>query len=72
MKAQQLRTVIIANADLTVVSSSLAKIRTQALTAIESGNVAEATIKDLVLLEPVPAPFFDGFRYVVFLFVTTG
>lgn len=72
MRAQKLRTVIIAQANLVDVSTALALLSNgSGLTALQSGVVAENPIGDLTLVGE-PQMVFDGFRYTVFLFVTTG
>lgn len=73
MKAAQVRTVIIQHPDMELVHVALGLLREgRALTALQSGLLAEASIRDLELVNPIPAPFFDGINYVVFLFVATG
>lgn len=72
IKAQSLRTVIISQADLADVQVALAKLSNgDGLTALESGLVAEDPISNLSLVD-VPEILFDGFKWNVFLFVSSG
>ena len=72
MKAQTLRTVIIAQANLVDVHTALDLLQSgAALTAVQSGVDAEDPIANLTLVGE-PRVIFDGFRYSVFLYVTTG
>ncbi len=71
MKAQQVRTVIIALDDLVDVHARLADlVNGKALTALETGVADETPILDLewVGLQVL----FDGFKYTLFLNVTTA
>lgn len=73
MLAQTVRTVIVSRDDLVALHAALVKLRKgQALTAVESGVVAEASIRDLQLVEPVPPMIFDGTYYTQVLYVNTG
>lgn len=72
MKAQQLRTVILASNDLTVLHGLLDTLSAGgALTAAETGVDDEDPISDLSLVGE-PRVIFDGFKYTLFLFVTTA
>jgi hypothetical protein len=71
-KAQQMRTVIISLDDLEDVHDALELLQSgQGLTAGESGLVAEEAIGNLTLLAP-PNVVFDGFKWNVFIFVTSS
>ena len=74
MKAAQVRTVIITNADLVALQAALDKFRGgAALTAIDSGVIAYDSLGQQQMVgDAAPQVFFDGFSYVVFLFVTSG
>ena len=73
MIAASVRTVIVSNPDLAALHTALDKLRDgQALTALESGVAAEASIKGLTLVEPIPPALFDGIAYTQFLYVTTS
>jgi len=74
MKAAQLRTVILTNADLVALQAALDKFRSgQALTAVDSGVVAyDAVGQQQTVSDAAPQVFFDGFNFTVFLFVTSG
>lgn len=47
------------------------KVRTQPITAVESGVADYTSIKDCDLVGP-PTTWFDGFFYNVIIFVTSG
>lgn len=71
MLAVNVRTVIVANDDLALLHAALAQLAAGLpLTALESGVVAEESIKDLELIEPLPAIIFDGERYAQFLYIS--
>lgn len=73
MKAQQVRTLILKNADLVALQDALDKLRNgKSLTAVESGVVDYEDIQNLNLAaDTTPKVYFDGLYYVVFIFVTT-
>ncbi len=72
VRAQKLRTVIIKQAAIADVATALNLLMNgSGLTALQSGVNVEAPIADLTLLSE-PKVLFDGFTYVVFLFVTTA
>lgn len=72
MKAQILRTVIISLTDLVAVHTALDLLQSgSGLTAVQSGVDDEDPIGNLTLIGE-PRVLFDGFKYTVFLFVTTG
>lgn len=71
-KAQYLRTIIIALADLVAVHTALDLLQSgSGLTAVQSGVADEDPIANLSLIGE-PRVLFDGFKYTIFLFVTTG
>lgn len=72
MYATKLRTIIISLDDLVDVQAALDLLRAgKGLSAPESGVVAYDKVTGQTLLgEPVVK--FDGFKYTVFLFVTSG
>lgn len=71
-KAQMLRTVIISLDDLADVQTALDKLaNNQALTAVESGVVDVDPIGNATLLE-TPVVTFDGFKWNVFIWLTTA
>ncbi len=74
MKAQQLRTLILQNADPVALQSALDKLRDgKDLTALDSGTVAYGNIQNVPLAsDAAPQVFFDGFTFTVFLFVASG
>lgn len=72
LKAQKLRTVIISLDDLADVRTALNLLMNgQPLTAVQSGLAAEEAIANLTLIG-TPRILFDGFKWNVFLFTTTG
>lgn len=72
LKAQMLRTVIISLDDLADVQIALDKLaNNQALTALESGLVAVDPIGNATLME-TPVVLFDGFKFNVFIWLTTA
>jgi hypothetical protein len=74
MDAQKVRTVIISLNDLVAVHSALDLLRAgKGLTAIQSGVMAEEAIANLSLIDgKPPVVLFDGFKYTVFFFTTSG
>ena len=71
-RAQQLRTVILSLDDLTDVQDALDKLaNNKALTAGESGLVAVEAIGNATLLGS-PQVVFDGFKFNVFIFITSA
>lgn len=71
MKAQRLRVVIITQAALADVQTAFDKVRTQAITAMESGVADYPSIKDADLIQQ-PWVVWDGTKYTMFIFVTSG
>lgn len=72
MFATKLRTVIISQDDLVNVHTALDLLRAgKGLSAPESGVAAEDPIAGMTLMGE-PDVKFDGFKYTVFLFVTSG
>lgn len=71
-KAGQLRTVILSLDDLADVQDALDKLaKNQPLTAPESGLVAVEAIGTATLLG-TPAVAFDGFKWNIFIWVTSA
>lgn len=71
-KGAQLRTVIISLDDLEDVQDALALLgKNQPLTALESGLVAVDPIGTATLLG-TPSVTFDGFKWNIFLWVTSA
>lgn len=74
MRAQQLRTIILQNADMVLLQDALDKLREgKDLTAGESGVSAVDNIQNVALASDAPPEvYFDGFKFTVFLFVASG
>lgn len=70
MKAQAVRVVMLANADLAEVHALIERLRNgEELTALETGVAIEEPIGDLVVAAPWQL-WFDGIRWNAFLQVT--
>jgi hypothetical protein len=74
MDAQKVRTVIVSLNDLVAVHTALDLLRAgKPLTAVQSGVMAEEAIANLSLIDgKPPVVLFDGFKYTVFFFTTSG
>lgn len=74
MKAGQVRFILIMNPDPVLLHEAVNKVlqKQKALTALESGVVAESAVANVELIAPLPPLFFDGINYVQAIYVATG